>query len=245
MRFGLRWIVGTVLVAAIVAGCISAGLWQLRRLDERRQTNEQVRARADDVVALPPAGFEAGADEEDLIFRRVRLRGTYDADHEVLARFRSRKGLPGYEVLTPLRTDEGVVVVNRGWVPLDVGDRWPDASAAPPSGEVEVDGVLVPAESGPIRLSGGPAGEGVAVVAAIDPARLGGAIGAADEPVYVLPLLATGSGDAYPAPVDPPGLGEGPHRDYAVQWFLFAAVGVVGWAVLLFRRGPFARTLRA
>ena len=247
MRFGPRWIVGTVLVAAIVGGCISAGFWQLRRLDERRQTNEQVRSRAAEVVDLPPAGFSPGADEEDLVFRRVRLRGTYDADHEVLARFRTRKGLPGYEVLTPLVTDGGVVVVNRGWVPLDLGDEWPTVQGAAPSGDVELEVVLVPPESGPVRLVDGE-GDRAPVVAAIDPRRLGDALDAGERPVYAVPAIATEAGDEFPTPVDPPGLGEGPHRDYAVQWFLFATVGVVGWVLLLFRRGPFAarrRTLPA
>lgn len=232
--------IGTVLVAAVVLGCVSAALWQLRRLDERRATNAQVRARAGEVVALPDAGFRADPAADDLIYRRVRVRGTYDADAEVLARFRSRKGLPGYNVLTPLRTAQGVVVVNRGWVPLDVGDRWPDRQAAAPDGEVEVEGMLVEAESGPLQLTGGD-GEEVPVVAAIDPRRLATTMGADARDVYALLLLAAASGDAFPAPIEPPDLGEGPHRDYAVQWFLFAAVGVVGWIVLLFRRGPFSR----
>ena len=239
MRFGPRWIIGTVLVAAIVAGCVSAGFWQLRRLDERRRTNAQVRARATEVVDLPPAGFDLDADADDLLYRRVRVRGTYDATREVLVRFRSRKGLPGYEVVTPLVTAAGAVLVNRGWVPLDLGDRWPASVGAPPPGEVDVEGVLVRAESGPIRLV--EADGRAPAVAAIDPRRLGDAVGAGDRPVYALPLLATEASEQFPAPVDPPGLGEGPHRDYAVQWFLFATVGVVGWTLLLFRRGPLKR----
>lgn len=239
MRFGPRWIVGTVLVAAIVAGCISAGFWQLGRLEERRRTNDQVRARATEVVDLPAAGFAPEVDDDELIYRRVRLSGTYDPEHEILARFRSRKGLPGYEVVTPLVAEGGVVLVNRGWVPLDLGDRWPVAPAAPPTGEVEVEGVLVRGESGPVRLVA--ARDRVPVVAAIDPRRLADAAGAADEPVYALTVLATQTNDEFPVPVDPPGLGEGPHRDYAIQWFLFATVGVVGWILLLFRRGPLKR----
>ena len=242
MRFGLRWIIGTLLVAAIVAGCVSAGFWQLGRLDERRRTNAQVRARAGEVVELPSAGFAAEVDDDELVYRRVRITGTYDADHEVLARFRSRKGLPGYEVVTPLVTDDGVVLVNRGWVPLDLGDRWPaapGAPGAPPTGEVEVEGLLVRAESGPVRLV--EQDSGASVVAAIDPRRLRDAVAAGGRRVYALPVLATQAGDEFPAPVDPPNLGEGPHRDYAVQWFLFASVGVVGWVLLLFRRGPLTR----
>jgi cytochrome oxidase assembly protein ShyY1 len=241
MRFGLRWIIGTVLVAAIVGGCISAGFWQLRRLDERRQTNAQVRARSSEIVTLPSVGYTDQADEDDLIFRRVRVTGTYDADHELLARFRSRNGLPGYEVVTPLTTDEGLVLVNRGWVPLDVGDRWPDPQAAAPKGEVVVEGILVPAESGPVRLVAAEDAAKVPVVAAVDPPRLAIAVGAGEHPVYALPMLASEADGSFPAPVDPPDLGEGPHRDYAVQWFLFAGVGIVGWPLLLFKRGPFAR----
>ena len=233
MRFGPRWIIGTVLVAAIVAGCVSAGLWQLRRLDERRALNEQVRERSTRVAALPATGFDSNADESDLAYRRVRVTGTFDREHELLARFRSRKGLPGYEVVTPLVTDDGVVLVNRGWVPLELGDRWPVERAAAPTGEVEVEGVLVRADSGGAGVDGN-------VISAVDPRALDEVVAAGDRPVYAVPLLAQGSTADYPVPVDPPGLGEGPHRDYAVQWFLFATVGVVGWIVLLFRRGPFS-----
>ena len=39
----------------------------------------------------------------------------------------------------------------------------------------------------------------------------------------------------YPALVALPEPSEGPHRGYAVQWFLFAAVTVVGYPILLRR----------
>jgi cytochrome oxidase assembly protein ShyY1 len=37
-------------------------------------------------------------------------------------------------------------------------------------------------------------------------------------------------------PVPVPDLGEGPHLNYAVQWFLFAAVGVLAYPFLLRRQ---------
>lgn len=240
VRFGPRWIVGSVLVAVIVGGCLAAGFWQLRRLDERRATNAQVRARSASVVELPAGGFAADADEDDLIYRRVRVTGSYDPEHELLARFRSRKGLPGYEVITPLVQRDGIVLVNRGWVPLDVGDRWPVPNPDLPIGPVEVEGILVRAESGGAGVTPSD-GTKPAVIASVAPRKLTRAVGADTRPVYALPLLAAGSSAEYPAPVDPPDLGEGPHRDYAIQWFLFASVGIVGWPLLLFRRGPFSR----
>jgi len=47
---------------------------------------------------------------------------------------------------------------------------------------------------------------------------------------------AVGPQDALPIPADPPDLGEGPHLGYAVQWFSFAAIGLIGWLVIVARR---------
>ncbi len=235
-----RWIVGTVLVLAISGACISAGFWQLRRLDDRLETNQRIRERSATTEDLPEVGFDEGADREALAFRRVTVRGTYDASREVLVRFRSRKGLPGYEVMTPLRSENGggVVLVDRGWVPLRDGDRWPVPSMAPPSTEVSVTGLLAPAEQGAPRLADG--GSGPPVVATIDPAKLATFVAGRGTPVYALHLLAddgvAGPGAVYPAPVEPPDLSQGSHRSYAVQWFLFASVGLVGWTLLLRRQ---------
>jgi cytochrome oxidase assembly protein ShyY1 len=247
--FGVRWIVATVLVALIVFGCIEAGFWQLRRLDGRRARNAQVVARSQDLVPLPEHGFERSTDADELAYRRVRVRGTYDATKEVLVRFRSRKGLPGYEVLTPLLLPGSArlaVLVDRGWVPLEVGDHWPQKPTAPPSGEVEVEGLLGIAESGSLQLE--QRGDGPTVVAVVNPTKLQSST-LHDLTLYKAPLLAESGAtsadeSAYPAPVDPPDLGEGPHFSYAVQWFLFATVGIIGYPLLLVRRGPFSKKRR-
>lgn len=235
--FRPRWLIGSILVAAIVAGCISAGLWQLRRLGERRDENALIRERGGEAVPLPASGFEAGdGGHNDLAFRRVEVTGTYDPANELLVRFRSRRGLPGYEVVTPLQTGAGAVLVNRGWVPLEVGDRWPAVSASPPAGEVTVVGMLAPPDHGALRLEKPRSPGSPAVVGAVDPRALRTTLPYPD--LYALAVLAgeNAAGSNYPVPIDPPDLGEGPHRDYAVQWFLFAAVGSIGWIILVKRR---------
>jgi cytochrome oxidase assembly protein ShyY1 len=36
-----------------------------------------------------------------------------------------------------------------------------------------------------------------------------------------------------PRRIPPPALDEGPHFSYAVQWFTFTAIGLIGWPLLL------------
>ncbi len=45
---------------------------------------------------------------------------------------------------------------------------------------------------------------------------------------------ATGAGD-WPVPVPVADLGEGSHLSYAVQWFVFTAIGLVGYPLVLVR----------
>ena len=43
-------------------------------------------------------------------------------------------------------------------------------------------------------------------------------------------------------PVPLPDLDEGPHLSYAFQWFIFAAIGAVGYVMILRRNALAART---
>jgi len=242
-----RWLIGTVLVALVVTGCLAAGFWQIRRLGERREVNAQVRSRSGTTVPLPDAGFEKDSGVvDDLIYRKVKISGTYDRSKEFLVRFRGRRGLPGYEVVTPLRTDRGTVLVDRGWVPLEQGDRWKVPSSTTPTGEVTIVGLLAPPEHGAPRIARPTTPDRPVITGSIAIHELSRVL-EVDDLYTVHVLAAAGAGNApFPIAVDPPDLGEGPHRDYAIQWFLFATVGVVGWTLLLKRRGPLAsRTLRS
>jgi cytochrome oxidase assembly protein ShyY1 len=37
----------------------------------------------------------------------------------------------------------------------------------------------------------------------------------------------------FPAPLPEPDLGAGPHLSYALQWFAFSTIAVIGWVVLI------------
>ncbi|NLD75839.1 MAG: SURF1 family protein [Acidimicrobiales bacterium] len=242
-RFALspRWIVSHLFVLALVVAMVSAGLWQLRRLDEKRDRNDVVEARTAqaevDVEGLAdPGDFDAAG---DLQYRRVRASGEYLADEEVLVRSRSLNGAPGSWVLTPLLLDDGTaVVVNRGWISNSGAlEAVPTASRAE-SGPVEVSGLVRLTETRG-RFGAEDPAEGVLTnLARADVARLGQQLDVAVMPFFVQLQVQRpeASSTDPPKPVPAPALDEGPHLSYAVQWFIFTTVAVVGYPLILRRR---------
>lgn len=228
-----RWLMGHLLAVSLVVLLVSLGLWQLRRHDEQRATNGLVVSRSRQVVPLPSEGWNRGGDADRLSFRKVRLQGSYQADKEVLVRFRSNHGLPGYHVLTPMKTAEGSVVVNRGWIPLDMGDRWPDPSARPPAGETSITGLLRTSQPASRFSPNRPSAAAPLSVGAINVPGLERQLSTPLYPLY-LELDASGNSDraSFPEPLPPPDLDDGPHLAYAAQWFFFAAGAAAGWVIL-------------
>ncbi|MEX2275489.1 MAG: SURF1 family protein [Actinomycetota bacterium] len=224
-----RWIFATLAIVAVSATCIRLGIWQLDRLEQRRSFNAQVergrRAAPVPVRELVPEGRVAA--EESAAYRRVRAIGTYQTDRGFILFGRTLEGRPGNHVLTPLELPDGeVLLVDRGWVPIEL-DQPPVAQALPPRGTVEVAGVLVPSEEGE-----GPDESGI--VGAIDVSSIGEALGEATLPMYLLleQQVPPQPGEL-PEPVLLPALSEGPHLSYAVQWFIFASIALIGFGVIL------------
>ena len=214
------WIAGHLLAGSMLVLFVIAGFWQLDRLDQRKAQNELVVARssADPVdvgEALDAGSTDAEADA--LRFAAVTATGTY-AGEPVVVRV-TQDGISGGRVFSPLALDDGEeVMVLRGFV-----GQQPDGSVVapdPPAGEVTVEGLGFPIR----RLE-------PVTRQALDAS-------AADAGTERLPVIvqATTADSPELRVVAPPDLGEGPHLGYAVQWFLFATVGAVGYPLLLRRR---------
>jgi len=216
----------------VTATCIRLGFWQLDRLRGRRDANAAIAA----AEALPPRPLPSLTAETDdpttLRFRPAVADGTYDPAHEILLYGRSsREGQAGNQVLTPLRLADGTaIVVDRGWIPIDQ-DVPVTGEAAAPSGPVTVIGVLFPADA--ISSGGPPSTERVTKV---DLGQIGAALPYPILPVYLLlQQQDPPQPGALPEPPPLPPLTNGPHLSYAVQWFSFAAIAVIGYLVLLRR----------
>ncbi len=201
-----RWLSLLLLAVLAVPGCIELGRWQLHRLHHAQADNRLIRdnsrAAAQPVDQLTSVG---GAVPKDRRWRTVEVRGTYDAGHTLLVRNRGRGGDPGFQVLTPVVTDDGTAaLVDRGWLAIPQGVDVPDVPA-PPSGRVVVTGLLRPTETQPSRGPHDgpdvPAGQ----VVRIDIPRISGGL---PYPVYA-GYVDLRTQDP-PAPVVDGGLGAGP-----------------------------------
>jgi surfeit locus 1 family protein len=221
---------GFILFAMVAAAiCVRLGIWQLHRLDERRARNAAVSARLN---APPIDARELPRDTAEARFRRVRVTGAPDYEHELVHVQRSRRGSIGVNLLTPVKIpgSDTAVIVNRGWVYSADGStvdhaRWRDRDTSFVGYAVEF-----PSSGGatymnrPMQLS-----------------RLSFDVVSKALPYPVSPtyVIALDEGDDTTnaanriARLPAPALDDGPHFSYAIQWFGFATVALVGAAIVV------------
>nr|WP_302477634.1 SURF1 family protein [Aeromicrobium stalagmiti] len=221
-----RWIGFAVFVVLLAAVCTRLGLWQMHKLELRLDRNDVItRHFTTDPVDLAEALPDGAEVDRTSEWTRVRATGTYDLDHQVTVKFTTRDGAPGADVVTPLVLDSGTaVLVDRGWIETQNNVTRPDVPA-PPSGEVTIEGWL--------RQNNGAGDD--AVVPRDGQIRAVSSEGMADFVPYDLTNGYVNLQKETPAPAtaleaEPkPELGQGPHFFYALQWWFFALLAVVGY----------------
>ncbi len=220
---------------------VNFGLWQLRRADQKANSNALVNLRLEE-SPLPfekiKEEYSLSAQKEDqnsAAYRRAVVKGIYDVEQEVLIRNRSYNGQPGYHLLTPLKLSSGkALLIERGWIPTSL-DSPPITAATPPNGEVELVGILLPAQSqpqGPVGAKDPPSNK-LTKVFWIDIKRLQTQISYPLEPIYLRLISESHLQDSLPFEIPPPSTDNGPHLGYALQWFSFAIILLVVYTLLL------------
>ena len=214
----------TLAAFAAIALFVTAGNWQHRRMLEKEAMHDRIVAAA----ALPPVALPATPrDWREWRYRQVVARGVYDAEHQILIDNRVHAGRVGFAVVTPLRLDDGrVVLVDRGFVPGGPS-RSELPSAPPPAGRVAVSGRVDLPQRSPYARDGvgAPAGP---VWQHLDPARFAEATG-----MRVLPVVLDAVGAADPGLVGDhaiPAADSERNLSYMVQWYAFAAMAAGLWA---------------
>jgi cytochrome oxidase assembly protein ShyY1 len=231
-RLWVRWTLLVVFVAVLGTVFVNLGEWQLHRLAARQQRNTDTVANERNPVVGFAQVFDQPIVERDQ-WQRVEARGVFDAEHQFVLRYRSNGDANGYEVVTPLRTASGTVLVDRGFISLDRGEPIPAAAdaPAPPTGEVSVTGHVRRDEAGrtsaitPVNGQMRLLNSG-AVAATLPYPVVNGYIG-------LLTVDPPQTGDFQT--VQLPEISDGPHFWYAVQWFMFTALALAG--VFVFIRG--------
>jgi len=224
-----RTLIGCVVAAGAAALFARLGVWQLHRLAERRAFNSQFERR----LAASPAPLDSlPADTALAKYRRVRVHGTLDYDHQFVITGRSREGAPGVFLITPLRPDSDAraVLVNRGWV------YSPDASSVNSSLWLEperttVEGFVEPL---PARMRGGTRSvSNSRAWRELDYARASAELPYPIEPYTIVELAKGQRPVGAPTRLTLPEMDDGPHLSYAIQWFTFAAIALYGALYLL------------
>jgi cytochrome oxidase assembly protein ShyY1 len=219
----------TVVLAAI---CGLAGTWQLARFHWKHDTNQKLRLddrdRPADIATVLGTATAQTSDGKAQKFRHVTATGTYLSDHQTLLRNQSVDGDVGVVVLTPLKTNNGVLLVARGFVQQTGAAATTPTVPASPSGTVTVTARLEPADSKADQFGRLPGDQ----VDTVNPAEQARRIGA---PVWngYAELLAGQPGTtgltALPDPdlSNPAGGADEPqHAAYVVQWYLFGLLAL-------------------
>lgn len=216
------------------------GYWQIQRLQWKTELLEELEIRSSaQPIELP---FDSRIPTEDLVYRKVKVAGHYMHEAEMHLLNRVRDGMPGVNLFTPLvRTDGGgILLVNRGWAPMD----WPgtpvqyDEDGRPVI--VEVSGVVRTAEPpGWLTPQNKPEKNAWYFIDLSDMARAAGIL-----PVTDYYIFATGeqilSGQQAPVLSPDPNKWRidlpNNHLSYAITWFSLAGALFVIYVIYHTRR---------
>lgn len=237
LRFALapRWLAWHATVVVAVLAFIWLGNWQLSSFAEtgRRQQAAAEQSTTPITALLAPGGRLPSR----AVGRAVTAVGRYDEANRLLVPGRRHGSRDGYWVVTPLKTAEGVLAVNRGWVAAPS-----DPAVDAPAAEVTVRGVLQPSETA--------SDSQVDPVAALPDGQI--AYLATVQLLDVLPYSPEELYDGYavlraerpaaaatPARVEARGVDEGVGRwrnlGYGLQWWFFAGAAVFFWGSVIRR----------
>ncbi len=237
-----KWILTTLLVVVGAAVCVRLGIWQLDRLKQRRVFNSHVFA----MQAAAPLNLSAPGDPPGLTgmeYRAAQATGTYDFARQVAIRNQSYNDSYGLDLLTPLVMQNGeAVLVDRGWIPAD-GNATPAdwQKYSSPSGPTTVQGLIRQSQSTPgfggvadPTLTPGQKGLDQWIYVNID--RIGKQLPYPVLPVYLEQIPEPNRTDPPIPQVEQLDLSEGPHQGYAIQWFSFAVLMLVGYPFFVRRQ---------
>jgi surfeit locus 1 family protein len=222
-------------VALTTAGVmlfIVLGMWQLERADYK----ESVQSKFEQRLSEPYQEYSPEIDLDDIEFRKLIVSGRYDNAHNFLIDNQIHRGKAGYHVLTPLQlTDsDSIILVNRGWAEWGVSrDSLPQIPAA--ASDSGVTGIANFPTEPAMRLGGTELSEQwPQLVRYVDIEALQEQF--SDQLLPVVLWLAPEQAGNYVRDWNPVWMRPEKSRAYATQWFAFAVLALVFFAILNLRK---------
>ncbi len=236
-----QWWWVTLVVLALMALFARLGIWQLDRLEQRQAANAQLVAALDSTpIDLNDAIEEyrllaPGKISDALANHDVEVRGTYDFSGQRIVKLQSWNGRAGVHLLTPFLIEgtDMAILVNRGWIPdadYAAGNAY-DSDA----GMQTIKGYVALTETISRRTPDAivPVDPGTELFR-VDIATLSDFVPYPLAPFYL--KLIPGDGASLPIPVlKEVDLSQGPHLDYALQWFVFSIGLGIAYAAYVYR----------
>lgn len=229
-----RGVFGTAVVLLVAAACVWLGFWQLDRRAQRATLNAGIAARMADA---PVELTRSPRDTAEWLYRRVRISGSPDTDRAIVLPGRLYRGSPGAHVVLPVPLGpREAVLVDYGWVPAADGATV-DLAALDLNRPLDAIGLVLPfpgEEPGArtTTLTGAADSGFRRVWFAMDTEALRRQFPYELGNVH-LQLLPADSAPRFPVRQAAPELDAGPHLGYAIQWFSFATIAIVGWLVIV------------
>jgi surfeit locus 1 family protein len=229
--FRRPWIFVTILVIIAALVMIRLGIWQLDRLAGRRAFNEQVLSQIDEAPLAMTDDVVSG-DLEALEFRTVLIEGEYDLSNTLVLGNQVWGDQMGVHLLTPLKIadTETVILIDRGWIPFEDWENR-ELGVYDEVGTVNVEGMLRVTQTklGLRDCLDETAGETPFQVWCLALEGIAAHLPYDLLPVYLI-QAPDGEQTALPYRAVPQiEVSEGPHLSYAIQWFTFATILLVGY----------------
>ncbi|MCH7588393.1 MAG: SURF1 family protein [Chloroflexi bacterium] len=221
------------IVAVLLLGslCIRLGFWQLSRREARIARNESI----EQLLSFSPAGLPGETNSlEQWEYRRVNIRGIFDADESIVLRNRAYLDQPGVHLISPMIIEETgtAILVDRGWIPV-TQFLAEEIAAYAGSGDRAITGILRLSDPEPTFAlladpTLAPGEDHLKEWRVLNVQRIQEQIPYTLFPMYLQMTEPNPPPGSYPVPNPETDLSDGPHLSYAIQWFSFGVVAFVG-----------------
>lgn len=219
----------TISLLVLLPVLLGLGFWQIDRLAWKTDLIQGIEAQ----LAAPPVPMPEDI-SEDMQYRRVSLAGTFIDGQAFEVRPRTQAGVAGYHLVQPFRrASGGIVLINRGFVP--------DGVTAEPvnRGMQRIEGVLVRPQKGGFTPDNVPAGGQWYWIDVAVMAKAAG-LSPLDENVspYVLQQSNVTAKGKFPQALSVVPEIRNNHKQYAIFWFVMAAILLVIYTLSQRRNSP-------